>query len=90
MLTDPAPAVRLIGFGENGMELELRIWIMDPQASAVNVRSDVNRAIGRLFKQHGITITYPQRDLRVLSVPEEAKSRMASSRTMDTKHPVEG
>ncbi|MBA3564309.1 MAG: mechanosensitive ion channel, partial [Gammaproteobacteria bacterium] len=71
VLTDPTPQARLIGFGDNGLELELRIWIMDPQAGVVNVRSDVNRAIWRLFKEHGITIPYPQRDLRVISLPED-------------------
>ncbi len=79
VLTDPAPAARLIGFGENGMDLELRIWIMDPQSGIVNVRSDVNRAIWRLFKEHGITIPYPQRDVRVLSMPEETSTSERAS-----------
>jgi small-conductance mechanosensitive channel len=70
VLTDPPPAARLIGFGNDGLELELRIWIMDPQAGVVNVRSDVNRAIWRLFQEHGITIPFPQRDLRIISTPD--------------------
>ncbi|MGH8494932.1 MAG: mechanosensitive ion channel family protein [Gammaproteobacteria bacterium] len=70
VLTDPPPAARLIGFGERGLQLELRIWIMDPQSGVINVRSDVNRAIWRLFKEHGITIPYPRHDLSVISMPE--------------------
>ncbi|CAN5270798.1 mechanosensitive ion channel [soil metagenome] len=71
VLTDPPPAGRLIGFGDNGIDLELRIWIMDPQAGVVNVRSDVNRAIWRLFKENGITIPFPQRDLHVTATPQD-------------------
>jgi len=45
-----------MAFGDNGIELELRFWIPDPQEGVNNVRSDVNRAIWRLFKEQGITI----------------------------------
>ncbi len=65
VLADPAPAARLVTFGDNGIELELRIWINDPQEGLMNVRSDVNRAIWRLFKAAGITIPFPQRDLHI-------------------------
>ncbi len=65
VLTEPAPAARLLAFGDNGIELELRVWVNDPQAGLVNVRSDVNLAIWRLFKAAGIGIPYPQRDLHL-------------------------
>lgn len=65
VLADPAPAARLVAFGDNGIELELRVWINDPQSGLMNVRSEVNLAIWRLFKAAGITIPYPQRDLHI-------------------------
>ncbi|MFN3543274.1 MAG: mechanosensitive ion channel family protein [Thiobacillus sp.] len=65
VLADPAPAARLMGFGESGIELELRVWIPDPEAGLANVRSDINRAIWRLFREAGIVIPYPQRDLHL-------------------------
>lgn len=67
VLAEPAPAARLIAFGDNGIELELRVWIQDPQGGVANVRSDINRAIWREFKAAGITIPYPQRDLHIRS-----------------------
>ncbi len=67
VLADPAPAARLMNFGDNGIELELRVWIQDPEAGLANVRSDINIAIWRAFKQAGIVIPYPQRDLRIVS-----------------------
>ena len=63
VLKQPPPAARLMGFGDNGIDLELRVWIRDPQHGVANVRSDINLAIWRGFREAGITIPYPQRDL---------------------------
>lgn len=69
VLTDPEPVVRLIGFGENGMDLQLQVWVNDPENGFANVKSDINLAIWRAFKAAGITIPYPQRDLHIKSMP---------------------
>ena len=66
VLMDPAPAARLLAFGDNGIELELRVWINDPQQGLVGVRSEVNLRIWRLFKAAGIVIPFPQRDLHLI------------------------
>jgi small-conductance mechanosensitive channel len=65
VLKDPMPVSRLMHFGESGIELELRFWISDPQEGVNNVRSEVNRAIWRLFKEHNITIPVAQREIIV-------------------------
>ena len=65
VLRDPLPVSRLMHFGDSGIELELRFWISDPQDGVNNVRSDVNRAIWRLFKERGITIPVAQHEGRV-------------------------
>lgn len=62
---DPVPQTRLIEFGDNGIVLELRIWIVDPENGLGSVRSEVNLAIWREFKAAGITIPYPQRDIHI-------------------------
>jgi small-conductance mechanosensitive channel len=67
VLAEPAPAARLLSFGDSGVELELRVWLNDPEAGLANVRSDVNVAIWRLFKGAGVVIPYPQRDLHLRS-----------------------
>ena len=69
VLSDPAPVVRLISFGENGMDLQLQVWVNDPENGFANVKSDINLAIWRAFKAAGITIPYPQRDLHIKSMP---------------------
>jgi len=73
IIRDPAPPVaRLMGFGDHGIELELRFWIPDPQEGVNNVRSDVNRAIWRLFREHGLTIPTAQRHVRLEMVDPRA------------------
>jgi small-conductance mechanosensitive channel len=65
VLRDPLPVSRLMQFGDNGIELELRFWIADPQDGVNNIRSDVNRAIWRLFQEHRITIPVTQHEIRM-------------------------
>jgi small-conductance mechanosensitive channel len=71
ILKDPAPVSRMMGFNDYGFDLELRFWISDPQEGVNNVRSDVNRAIWRLFKEHNITIPVAQREV-VLEMKERS------------------
>ncbi len=66
ILRDPPPVSRLISFENNGMLLEIRFWIADPVNGVNNVRSDVNRAIWRIFRANGVTIPVPQQDVRVI------------------------
>ena len=67
VLLDPAPVTRLIRFGDNGIDLELRVWISDPEAGIGNIRSDIYLKIWKSFKEHGITIPFPQRDIHQIA-----------------------
>jgi small-conductance mechanosensitive channel len=71
VLREPAPVSRLMHFSDSGIELELRFWISDPQEGVNNVRSEVNRAIWRLFKLHKITIPVAQREILMQSSSSE-------------------
>lgn len=66
VLPDPPPVARLMEFGDNGISLELRVWISDPENGIANVRSEVNLGIWRRFKEAGITIPFPQRDVHLV------------------------
>jgi small-conductance mechanosensitive channel len=65
VLKSPAAASRIMNFGDNGVELELRFWILDPEDGVNNVRSDLYLTIWDLFAEAGITIPFPQRDLHL-------------------------
>lgn len=71
VLTSPPPAARLMAFGDSGLDLELRVWIRDPQQGVANVRSDINVAIWKGFRDAGITIPYPQQDLHIKEMPAQ-------------------
>jgi small-conductance mechanosensitive channel len=71
VLREPAPVSRLMHFSDSGIELELRFWISDPQEGVNNVRSDVNRAIWRLFKEHAITMPVAQREILMRAAPSD-------------------
>lgn len=67
VLADPEPQARIIEFGDNGIGLELRIWYTDPEKGMVNLKSDIYLAIWKRFKESGITIPFPQRDVHIVS-----------------------
>jgi small-conductance mechanosensitive channel len=66
VLADPPPTAFLARFADSGIELELGIWIDDPETGMLNIRSELNLAIWRAFQEAGIEIPYPQREVRVL------------------------
>jgi small-conductance mechanosensitive channel len=70
VLKSPEPSVRLMEFADSGIALELRVWMTDPEEGVGNVRSDINLAIWHGFKEAGITIPYPQRDVHLRQVVE--------------------
>lgn len=61
----------LIGFGENCVDMEVRLWIADAQNGVNNVKSAVLLKIWDKFKEHGIRIPYPQRDVHIKTSPEK-------------------
>jgi len=65
---DPEPKVQLAGFGDSSVNLELRIWVDDPELGRANILSEILLNIWDKFHQHGITIPFPQRDLHLRSV----------------------
>jgi small-conductance mechanosensitive channel len=70
VIASPGPGVSLLGFGADGLDLEVGFWIDDPENGTGNVRSDVNLAILRTLDEAGVEIPYPQRVLRrVTSAP---------------------
>ena len=75
VLETPAPAVRLISFGENGLEFELRAWTTTLVHRRGKFTSKINYAIYDKFKEHEIEVPYPQRDIRIRSGAVEMNSR---------------
>lgn len=61
VLNNPAPRTLVKGFGSDGVDLELRMWIEDPQHGVSNIASDVMLHIWDLFHENDIEFPFPQR-----------------------------
>jgi len=70
ILTDPQPVCLLMGFGDNSVDFELRVWIGDPQNGLHNVKSQILLGVWERFQAHGIKLPFPQRVLHHQSAPE--------------------
>ena len=64
----PEPRVLFLGFGESSLDFELRCFIRDVDRRLVT-RSDLNLAIDAAFREAGIEIPFPQRDLHFRNAP---------------------
>jgi len=65
--------VLLQEFGDSSLNFVLRVWTRDYATTPGVLRSDLNYAITKKFKEHGIEIPFPQRDLHIRSGSLELK-----------------
>ena len=69
VLHSPEPQVLFRSFGDSSLDFELRAWVADVD-TRLQVASDLHQDIDRRFRQAGIEIPFPQRDLHVRSVEQ--------------------
>jgi len=65
VLKNPAPGVVFKEFGESSLNFELRVWSADMSHRPGSLESQLNFAIWDKFKERGIEIPSPQRDLHI-------------------------
>lgn len=65
-LEHPEPEVYLREFADNGINLEVSLWIDDPEEGQLSLRSAINLEIWKKFREEGIEIPSPQRDIRII------------------------
>ena len=64
-----APVCHIVGFGDSSVDYILRFWIRDPTGGLTNIRGNVYLALWDAFRAHGISIPFPQREVRMLGDP---------------------
>ena len=67
VIADPAPFAMVTGFGDFGVHIDLGVWVADPEKGTGDVRSEISQSILKTFREQGIVIPYPQRDVRMLN-----------------------
>jgi small-conductance mechanosensitive channel len=70
VLADPQPVCLLVGFGDNSVNFELRLWIRDPENGITNLKSQILLGVWQRFQEHGIELPFPQRVVHHKTVPE--------------------
>ncbi|MBL4602786.1 MAG: mechanosensitive ion channel [Emcibacteraceae bacterium] len=67
IIKNPLSRVLIKGFGDNGIDLELRMWIRDSENGVSNISSEVYLSIWHKFNGNNIEFPYPQRDVHIVS-----------------------
>ncbi len=62
VLMKPAPNVLVKGFTENGIDLSLTVWVMNPEAGGGVLQSSLYLAIWRAFETNGIAFAKANSD----------------------------
>jgi len=63
VLDTPPPTVWMSEYGDSSVNFTIHCWINDPEEGVGNVRSEVLKHLWTLFKEHGVELPYPKRDL---------------------------
>ncbi len=66
VMKDPPPSVIFMGFGDNTLKLELRVFV--PVEHGLLTQHELNRAIDREFRKAGLEMAFPQRDIHIRSI----------------------
>ena len=56
----------IVGFGDSSVDYILRFWISDPTGGLTNIRGNVFLALWDAFAENGISIPFPQREVKML------------------------
>ncbi|MFK8054037.1 MAG: mechanosensitive ion channel domain-containing protein [Woeseiaceae bacterium] len=84
----PAPRALFMGFGDSSLDFELRVRIRRIE-KRYSVISDINFAIDKAFREHNISIPFPQRDLHLINLPDGQLQSETPSVKPEPQTPVE-
>lgn len=72
------PVCWMTGFGDSSLDFILRFWIRDPQNGLTNIRGKVLLALWDSFKENGVAIPYPHREV-IMKTPVQLDTNPAKS-----------
>lgn len=75
VLDEPPPEALFAEFGDSSLDFELRVWVINIRRR-LQVRSEVLAEVDRRFREAGIEIPFPQRDLHLRSVDGDAAKQL--------------
>jgi potassium efflux system protein len=75
VLAEPPPSPLFMEFGDSSLNFELRAWVARA-SDRMETKSDLLKAIDHRFRQEGVEIPFPQRDLHLRSIDEKALEKL--------------
>ena len=80
VLADPPPRVQFMKFGDYSLDFRLLVWSKQPRRH-VQIRSDINYRIAKLFRERSIRIPYPTQEflLKGMSLPKELEPSLMAN-----------
>ncbi|MEO0389540.1 MAG: mechanosensitive ion channel domain-containing protein [Pseudomonadota bacterium] len=90
VLSDRAPVCHIVGFGDSSVDYILRFWITDPTGGLTNIRGNVYLALWDAFQANGISIPFPQREVRMLgdqAAPDNGSDKVPEPGSASSKSP---
>ena len=88
VLRNKPPVCHIVGFGDSSVDYILRFWIRDPTQGLTNIRGNVFLALWDAFRANGISIPFPQREVRMLNDPSRLPGEEADSAHGNQSAPV--
>ena len=79
----PPPRALFLSFGDSTLDFELFVWVLDA-GDRLTVKSELHQEIDRRFRENGIVIAFPQRDLHLEGV-QPLEVRLVSDKSATDK-----
>ena len=67
VLADPGPWAIVTQLADNGVQLDMGVWVSDPEKGTGGIRSDIYLGLLKYFREQGIEVPFPQREVRLLN-----------------------
>ena len=67
VMQTPAAEARIKAFADNGVVINLSVWISDVENGKAQLTSELYLGLWKAFKAHGISLPFPQREIRILN-----------------------
>jgi small-conductance mechanosensitive channel len=78
VLKDRECTVLVKALGDNGIEIELNVWINDADQGQSSLKSDLLTEILQEFRKNNISIPFPQRDVRITAAVTGIKAEKST------------
>src|SRR5215217_4787490 len=88
VLTEPKPRVQFLKFGDYSLDFRLLVWTNQPRRH-VQIRSDINYRIARLFRERSIRIPYPTQEFLLKGIPRQLEPSLLTDNDLSDHAPAQ-